>query len=905
MDLEDSLARWVTQQLSLSPQVLMEAQSKARQRGLSVLDILIQDGKIPAEQRQAIHAAALGQLESLRRKATLNKKEIQLHGYEGIERYQILEEIGQGGMGRVFRAQVKETGLPVVIKTLLKIDHSQSQVERFHREGMALARLSHPNIARVYDFRLSESQSGGKGQPYLVMEHIHGQSLDAFLEDYRDDQGLITDSEFLRAIFAPLAEALAHCHEHGIVHRDIKPQNILVECDDSGMKPRPVLVDFGLVKFDKKAVREALELSQQLTQSGQLMGSPAFAAPEQLLGDLESFGPAIDVWGLAATIYWTVSRRPPYDSHSLIELLAQCSQKDPEPLRTLCPRVPAWLDEYCSQCLRRDPLTRPSMSQGLEPVNSRSQYRSLKASFLLVLVILVLTLSTWAFLRDSTAPDLTLTLKTTRTKKSQIKLSGTVRDEHFRGIWVARKGMADRRRWKNYPSLGSNEFSVKLELREGNNEFLVWAEDEGGLRSRIEELSIERDSAPPELLRLSFERVTYQDHIKLRGELNEASTIQVASQSSLFQAGPFTVLVPVKLGLNELEIVVSDLCKNEFRRVIKIERHPVFHVDPQRPKNLETNRYKSLAKAIAAAPEKARINLRPGRYDSGFFLRKTLQIVGQGERSRIVLTSSRRPLQLCAPGIVIKNIRIENSGTQGACDAIQILDNDCVIEQCSFFSKTFHGVNIGRYKESRRSVEKQVGVTGTLIRQCEFNKCGSSALSAKLGAVVRAIDCTFRGNTTGVFVGQKASGRFEKCLFLSNKTGAKAGSNATLSLSNCVFKNNVFQGVNVDGQSHVTVRDSEFVGNGRGSGKDSYSNIRVSNKSELILTNSISRGSFGAGARAQDSGRAILRNVQLLDNEVAGVMAIRNGYVSLEKCVCRGNKKNKILQNRQGVVVEK
>ncbi|MDF1661245.1 MAG: serine/threonine-protein kinase, partial [Planctomycetota bacterium] len=527
-DHNDRLSQWLHQHSSVAPRALQQAQYEAQQRGSNILDILIQKGLIPAQQRQAILQAARVGSESPTTQPTPGRPGPQLQGYEGIERYSGLEEIGSGGMGRVFRAQVNETGIPVVIKTLLSMRSSGRQLERFHREGMALARLSHPNIARVYDFRLSKSQSSSNCYPYLVMEHIQGQTLDQYFDSQRDNRSSIPSDDQVQKIFIPLAMALIHCHENGITHRDIKPENILVEVSKSDSKVRPVLVDFGLVRIDKDTLRESLELSQQLTQSGQMTGSPAFASPEQLHGEVEKFSSAIDVWGFGATLYWAVSGKVPYNDRSLIELLTASEKKNPRSLRSHNPKFPKWLNSLCILCLQREPGRRPSMEQVLEILETKScpsPSRSPKifAAMTLFSIVLVFSLTVFLF-RDTTPPTLTLTAETSYSRRNSIKLAGRVSDKHPKQVWITKQGPEGIHKPKSYPLLDDGRFKVSLSLTDGSNEFLIWGEDQSGQKSQIQSISILKDKEAPKFDSLNYPRSSFDETVPISGQVNEAGT---------------------------------------------------------------------------------------------------------------------------------------------------------------------------------------------------------------------------------------------------------------------------------------------------------------------------------------------------------------------------------------------
>lgn len=244
--------------------------------------------------------------------------------------YLLERELGRGGMGVVFLAQDTQRGAPVVIKTLTSLDHEE--VARLEREGLALARLEHPNLVRVHAAGWHERR------PYLVLQLARGGSLDARLQ-----RGPLPWPEVAR-LGAQLASALAAAHAIGITHRDLKPQNVLL--DERGA---PLLADFGLAKVT--------DLSR-LTETGTVLGTPHFMAPEQARG--EDSGGAADVYSLGALLYAALAGRPPIaTSSSLVAQLIALQEEEPPRLGSLA-EVPPWLEDAIHAALSRQANDRPS-----------------------------------------------------------------------------------------------------------------------------------------------------------------------------------------------------------------------------------------------------------------------------------------------------------------------------------------------------------------------------------------------------------------------------------------------------------------------------------------------------------------------------------------------------------------
>ncbi|MGE0709890.1 MAG: protein kinase [Planctomycetota bacterium] len=249
------------------------------------------------------------------------------------ERYQLLAELGRGAMGVVYRALDVELGREVALKVLLDLGAAgQEERARFAAEARATARLEHPHIVRVLDARLDLPQ------PFLVMELVHGESLGRLVST----SGPLEPVRAARLV-RDLADALAHAHAQGVLHRDLKPANVLLE----GEAPR--LTDFGLAR---------IQAERGLTQTGTVVGTPSYMAPEQADGRKQDIGPCTDVYGLGATLYHLLAGRPPFAGPTAYHTMSQVIGDPPEPLRALRPEVPPDLDALCARCLEKDPAAR-------------------------------------------------------------------------------------------------------------------------------------------------------------------------------------------------------------------------------------------------------------------------------------------------------------------------------------------------------------------------------------------------------------------------------------------------------------------------------------------------------------------------------------------------------------------
>jgi serine/threonine-protein kinase len=287
--------------------------------------------------------------------------------------YQLLEELGQGGMGVVSRARELERGRIVALKRLLRgAGSSAHDVERFRAEAMAASHLAHPHIVPV--FQVGESED----QPFFTMQYIEGTTLARRLAE-----GPMPGLEAAR-LLVPVCRAIQYAHDRGVLHRDLKPSNILLDREG-----HPYVSDFGLAKrFDAHD-------DPSLTPSGALVGTPSYMPPEQARGSLRRapLGPGCDVYSLGAILYHMLTGRPPFQAATPIETMMLALEEDPIPPRVLNPRVSPDLEMIALRCLQKQPEHRyPSaaaMADDLEaflrdePVSARStSLRALAARLL-------------------------------------------------------------------------------------------------------------------------------------------------------------------------------------------------------------------------------------------------------------------------------------------------------------------------------------------------------------------------------------------------------------------------------------------------------------------------------------------------------------------------------------------
>ncbi|PYJ34656.1 MAG: hypothetical protein DME79_03830, partial [Verrucomicrobia bacterium] len=248
--------------------------------------------------------------------------------------YQILEEIGRGGMGVIYRARQRHSRRVVALKRILSCHaDSQETLMRFRREAQAAANLDHPNVLPIYE--VSESE----GLPFFSMKFAGGGSLlEAAPMLRREPRRAV-------ALMAKVARAVQYAHVQGILHRDLKPGNILL--DGGG---EPLVSDFGLAKW--------LQPNSDLTRTPSIFGTPGYIAPEQVNGSNGNLTPAADVYGLGAVLFHLLTGRPPFTGEHALKVIQQASEKPAPKLRSVAPALDRDLETICAKCLEHEPQAR-------------------------------------------------------------------------------------------------------------------------------------------------------------------------------------------------------------------------------------------------------------------------------------------------------------------------------------------------------------------------------------------------------------------------------------------------------------------------------------------------------------------------------------------------------------------
>lgn len=274
-------------------------------------------------------------------------------GSIAFEKFEVLEKIGSGGMGSIYKVRHINLDRILVLKVLRKYTETSQDLVRFQQEAKVLSLVNHSNIAEVYDFGVSQDNDA-----YIAIDFIEGITL----EDKVTNEGALSLDDSLK-IFLQIAEALAHAHDKGVIHRDIKPSNVIIQEvvveENDSIEPHAILLDFGIAKFSNNSIED-----HKLTQTGAIIGSPPYMSPEQCQG--EFVDSRSDQYSLGCLLFFMLTGKPPFLGNNALETMSFHINEEP-PLLDIEPK----LDEIYKRLLKKKPGERyESLNELLSTANT-------------------------------------------------------------------------------------------------------------------------------------------------------------------------------------------------------------------------------------------------------------------------------------------------------------------------------------------------------------------------------------------------------------------------------------------------------------------------------------------------------------------------------------------------------
>lgn len=553
-----------------------------------------------------------------------------------IGTYVVLEELSRGGMGVVSRVRGPD-GKDYAMKTLVRARGNEREVARFEREATVLGQLAHPGVVRMVDHGVED------GTPWFVMSLVEGRTLHDLVQESLRTTGRPPDAPTVLEVMEALAAGLAYCHDLGVVHRDLKPSNVVLE-QQSG---RPILIDFGLVKGTGDGGLDGL--SQALSKTGEMLGTPAFMSPEQL--EAGPISAAADVWAFGATLVFCLTGRELFQAGSQAELQAAIVGRDAPRLRSLRPDLSPALDELCAAMLNRDASARPSMREvelRLGEVTARSTAKRLPWLLAGLLMIAVLVGGIGASGVLAGPPELHLEASSLGPlKAARVTIRG--RTVNLSG-GVVRCGDAE------MPVDAEGRFALELEPEEGEQQLtLEAAERSGGPTVTVAELTLVIDRTAPSAV---FEEVparTEEAAVELRGKATEACRVTLGERSvETAPDGDFALEAELALGLNELEVTCTDPAGNVGRSRLRVLRRAVHEVAAGEP-------WPELDQGLAESGTRSTlVRLGPGEHRVECRIRGDVELVG--EDGTTITARNRDALIVEGGSVRLKGLRLRPRG---------------------------------------------------------------------------------------------------------------------------------------------------------------------------------------------------------------------------------------------------
>lgn len=701
-----------------------------------------------------------------------------------IGEYQIVSALAQGGMGAVFEV-CHRSGQSYALKTLLTTQPNDELIQRFQREYSILTQIDHPNIVRVRD--AGQSPYG----PYLVFDLIRGETLLSHVRSAQRRGGLSLQEAL--EIISSLAGALVDIHSLGLIHRDIKPANVLIEASSGN----PILIDFGLAGQCDEAEKLS-GFSQSLTQTGQLLGTPGFMAPEQL--DPASFGAmttACDIWALGALLSYTLTAAGPYGEGSAVEQQAAALTREPPRLNTLRSDVPPNLAALHQSMLARDPAERPdaeTLSEAFATIDLRVRRRP---HGLLALLFLIAGGFLLHSIKPAPQPELTLFSWPRFTANPDLEVQAQVTD--------APPGATLFVNAERISLEKDGRFSIKQSLSEGPNSFRIEVKSAEGL-TLLEELHASiLDRSGFALGLFGYPRITVESSLKIRGQIFSkkpfyGATAQIHELvSPIDPEGRFEVDFPLVIGENVAELIVRNRVGAESRQKIQVHRRELTTIGPERP----------LGEQLRAL-KPGWIRLKPGNYSLDWTITAGDWTIEGAAIDQVVIESAGPYIALQQGGsLTLRSLTLR--GPQG----LTAKSDKSTAIRCEIGQTQIENCRIERFSDGIIAYGKtaKVTVSNTLFRDIVLT--GVGALNA---SSVQIDDCQFDEIRSAAAALDRSSLSLRDCkISRIREIGIYSREKASISIQKCKMdggsiavnshdSNLSVQGLEVEKVQHIAVR---------------------------------------------------------------------------------------------------
>ena len=495
--------------------------------------------------------------------------------------YELGPELSRGAMGVIYRARHLASDREVALKFMLTAVPDEAEIGRFQHEAETLIRLKHKHIVEIVDFGCRNDHL------YFAMELIPGSDLKRNVDESMRLQGVPPSWRDSIRTLAGIAEALEYCHRQGVLHRDVKPQNILIE----EKTDRPVLVDFGLIKKEEPrkkrkkgkpgAASEGSEeadhgasSSNGLTRTGEVVGTPAYMAPEQFTpgGDYGDIGEHSDVWGFGATLFFALTGIAPFQRPTIVDIYNAIISEDVPRIRSFNSDVPEWVDELCADCMTKVAAGRPTMSEVRRRLAEGSLTEDSGLPVLPILsglaALLILTPLLFLAMRREIPRFETIQPAPKLTREETIRIGGRLTHGPARVV------LND-----DLDILTDDEgrFEYEVPLKDGRNRMVLTIRD--GRPEDVRVIEVVRDSEPPLVEysdkheRLAAGKYGVGPDLTLEGRVIDERPFKLSAAGrpvKIDAQGRFRITVPESARAQRLEVIAWDKADNVYRGSVVI-----------------------------------------------------------------------------------------------------------------------------------------------------------------------------------------------------------------------------------------------------------------------------------------------------------------------------------------------